>query len=323
MDCFFCDRQEDILLENSLFFSRLDEFPISPGHTLIAPKAHVPSFFDCADVSSLFSLIQETYALLQERYKPDGFTIGINEGRAAGRTVDHFHIHIIPRYTGDVENPIGGVRNIFPFAGDYLKCDFCVELKKGFFNFSGEQFNRVLYETENFAVIPSLGHIVPGYLLIIPKRHYISLGAIPSKEYTELEEVQAKVRSVLEQEYGKVLFFEHGPTSITRRGGCCIDHAHLHAIPFSGSILSEVGDWYRQIESYTDVKKQFETGVPYFFVEEKARFLFPAIDTPSQYLRRLVAAQVDKPWDWAVYLGMEEMKETFNRLKDKFGETNI
>ena len=98
-----------------------DEFPVSIGHTLIIPKRHVESLFELTDeeLKDIYTLIVQSKNKLDELYKPDGYNIGINEGRAAGRTIDHVHIHIIPRYIGDVENPRGGIRGVIPDKKEY------------------------------------------------------------------------------------------------------------------------------------------------------------------------------------------------------------
>ena len=127
MKCFFCDIQnkEDSqrFAENKLFFARFDDFPVSKGHCEIIPKAHIISFFDLTgeQVLSLYELLEKIKEILGEKFNPDGYNVGINEGKAAGRTQDHLHVQIIPRYEGDVENPRGGIRNIIPNKGDYKK----------------------------------------------------------------------------------------------------------------------------------------------------------------------------------------------------------
>lgn len=125
--CLFCDRdnfkEHRIIFENELFYARWDNFPISKGHAEIVPKKHIISFFDLSkeELIQMFDLLKRTKQLIEEKYRPDGYNIGINEGKAAGRTINHLHIHIIPRYFGDVFNPIGGVRNIIPEKGDYTR----------------------------------------------------------------------------------------------------------------------------------------------------------------------------------------------------------
>lgn len=113
--CVFCCCREYVS-ENNLAFAIYDKYPVSPGHMLIIPKRHVSSFFETTaeEKVALLDLLAECReALINERH-PDGFNIGINDGQPAGQTVMHLHIHLIPRYTGDIENPRGGVRGVIP-----------------------------------------------------------------------------------------------------------------------------------------------------------------------------------------------------------------
>ncbi len=123
--CLFCDRNNAekhiIIEENNLFYARWDNFPVSKGHAEIVPKKHIDSFFDLTDeeILQLFGLLKKVKNIIQNKYNPGAFNIGINDGIAAGRTIHHLHIHIIPRYKGDVENPRGGIRHIIPGKGGY------------------------------------------------------------------------------------------------------------------------------------------------------------------------------------------------------------
>ncbi len=126
-ECIFCkllrDSPHKIIAQNNTFFAIYDEFPVSRGHALLIPKRHVESFFDITkeELDDLFELIKKVKEIVDKEFNPDGYNIGVNEGRAAGKTIDHLHIHLIPRYEGDVENPVGGVRNVIPGKSDYMK----------------------------------------------------------------------------------------------------------------------------------------------------------------------------------------------------------
>jgi diadenosine tetraphosphate (Ap4A) HIT family hydrolase len=121
MDCIFCHLDRLILIESALSLAFLDGFPVSKGHTLIIPKRHVVSIWDLStqEYVDAFNLLREVKDLLQKKYEPQGFNVGVNFGEAAGQTVRHAHIHLIPRYTGDVPSSRGGVRNIIPGKGNY------------------------------------------------------------------------------------------------------------------------------------------------------------------------------------------------------------
>ena len=112
--CLFCTDPQGVSLTNELAYSARDTYPASPGHSVVVPKRHVASFFDLTteEVTACMELIKQERALLDAEFKPDGYNIGVNIGPAAGQSIMHVHIHIIPRYKGDVENPQGGVRHV-------------------------------------------------------------------------------------------------------------------------------------------------------------------------------------------------------------------
>ena len=109
---------------NALCFAIFDSFPVSPGHVLVITRRVVPTYFDCtaAEQAAVMELVGEVKRLLDERLdpKPDGYNVGFNAGAAAGQTVPHVHVHVIPRYAGDMPDPRGGVRHVIPERGNYL-----------------------------------------------------------------------------------------------------------------------------------------------------------------------------------------------------------
>ena len=121
--CVFCDNIEKsrILFETTEWIAFYDAYPVTNGHTLIVPKEHFETFFDLPDrlKDSLLFRIQDVKNILDKEFHPDGYNIGFNCGEAAGQSVMHFHLHIIPRYKGDVENPRGGVRGVIPSKQNY------------------------------------------------------------------------------------------------------------------------------------------------------------------------------------------------------------
>ncbi|WP_022847380.1 MULTISPECIES: HIT family protein [unclassified Desulfurobacterium] len=117
MDCPFCRREElPVVLSNEYSFAIFDRYPVTPGHMLIIPKRHVSSWFDITkeERESILELIEEGKKLLDANFHPDGYNIGINIGKAAGQTIFHLHVHLIPRYEGDIDDPTGGVRGVIP-----------------------------------------------------------------------------------------------------------------------------------------------------------------------------------------------------------------
>jgi diadenosine tetraphosphate (Ap4A) HIT family hydrolase len=121
--CVFCEQfdKSRIVYEDSTWIAVYDNYPVSKGHTLLIPKRHCETFFDLNDFETgiLSHIINVIKLILDEKFKPDGYNIGCNCGEAAGQTVMHCHIHIIPRYNGDMENPRGGVRGVIPSMQKY------------------------------------------------------------------------------------------------------------------------------------------------------------------------------------------------------------
>lgn len=120
--CPFCNLPATrILGGNELAFIASDGFPVSPGHALIIPRRHVGSFFEttAAERASLLQLLDQAKTIIDAEFRPDACNIGINDGRAAGQTVPHLHIHLIPRYAGDSADPRGGVRWVLPEKAKY------------------------------------------------------------------------------------------------------------------------------------------------------------------------------------------------------------
>ena len=122
MTCVFCTLpKERIVASNDDGVAIRDGFPICPGHTLVIPRRHVSSFFDISrdEREALFALVEQVKLTLDQELAPNGYNLGINDGPAAGQTVGHLHIHVIPRYNGDCSDPRGGVRWIIPEKADY------------------------------------------------------------------------------------------------------------------------------------------------------------------------------------------------------------
>ena len=120
-DCVFCNNVEPIITENEYWYAIYDKYPVSKGHTLLITKRHISSFFDLTseEIEQMYDMIYYIKNKLDIEYFPDGYNIGVNCGRAAGQTIPHCHIHIIPRYNDDVENPIGGIRGVIPNKQKY------------------------------------------------------------------------------------------------------------------------------------------------------------------------------------------------------------
>lgn len=120
--CPFCEPDADrVWLENKIGIAVWDAFPVTEGHTLVVPRQHVASIYmlPAEDQAALWHLVAQARQRLNDDLHPDGFNIGLNDGEAAGQTILHAHIHIIPRRDGDVADPRGGLRWVIPEKARY------------------------------------------------------------------------------------------------------------------------------------------------------------------------------------------------------------
>jgi len=122
-ECFFCKcvEEKDFELENDLAIARFDDFPINKGHLDIIAKRHIKDWWETTTEErvAIFNLLDEAKKIIDQKFNPDGYNIGMNLGEKAGQTIMHLHVHLIPRYAGDAPNPKGGVRAIIPEKQNY------------------------------------------------------------------------------------------------------------------------------------------------------------------------------------------------------------
>jgi len=118
--CPFCNWAEPVL-ENPLAYAIYDKYPVTDGHMLVVSKRHYPDFFESTgeEIEAIFDLVRKIKTYLDARYRPHGYNVGINCGTSAGQTIMHLHIHVIPRYKGDMDDPTGGVRGVIPARQKY------------------------------------------------------------------------------------------------------------------------------------------------------------------------------------------------------------
>lgn len=127
MGCLFCRiwsvREREFIYANDSFYSFYDPNPVSKGHALIIPKRHMNSLVDLREKEQIdfFDALRKVRKSIDTKFNTHSYNIGVNEERAAGQTIMHLHVHVIPRYEGDVKNPAGGIRNVIPGKGNYTE----------------------------------------------------------------------------------------------------------------------------------------------------------------------------------------------------------
>jgi len=178
-------------------------------------------------------------------------------------------------------------------------CRLCAEIQGG-----GQTkiWNRPLFESENFLVLPSLGALVEGWLLLLPKTHHVCVGAMTDDLMREMYSIKGTVGSLLEKRYGSITIFEHGPSREGTSVGCGVDHAHLHFTPLSFDLARAVApflpngaDWVTAQQE--DCRDAFLHGQDYLYLEQpvgKGRLL-TASGIGSQLFRRAIAMHLGSP----------------------------
>lgn len=212
------------------------------------------------------------------------------------------------------------------------ECDFCDEFSSGQHNayarvYGPSAASRVLVDGP-FRILPTLGQITEGHLLIVPDKHACALADLSGEQTEQLEDLCLKLKLVLRRAYGECVFFEHGMRGIGS-GGCGIDHAHMHAVPVKANgvltILMQQFDG-STVGSLGEVKKNLSCNSSYLFFEDFSgqRYVFPVDNLPSQYMRKLVADSIGKAdWDWRQCGREPELASTMQRLSPLFQPSAI
>jgi diadenosine tetraphosphate (Ap4A) HIT family hydrolase len=197
--------------------------------------------------------------------------------------------------------------------------------------------SKVLYESDNFFVAPTIGPIgIEGYLLVLSKECFHGMGEVPESLYQELDEVQEHTSRVIEEVYGsRPQIFEHGPRIKQFRGGGCLDHAHLHIVPKVNIMnniavdllnrLSETNKFYRvdRVEGYKRVIDIFNERKSSYFIAESPEKKRTVVEVnfyiPSQYMRRMIAdIRGTNDWNWKEFPQLDVVDRTIETLTGKF-----
>lgn len=189
--------------------------------------------------------------------------------------------------------------------------------------------DRILFQTANWVVMPTLGCFVNGYLLIVSKEHIPSISFCSDIMLDELEFLIQDIRKINCKLYhSDSVLFEHGMVSVEERGGCCVDHAHVHILPFNEEIDAEIcknAAEKVEIEMLTNVKQLVEKACrSYLLYENKAgkRVIIFSDYIPSQYMRQIISKKIgkEKEWDWREHFFLVNILQTIKELKPSFDQ---
>lgn len=202
-----------------------------------------------------------------------------------------------------------------------VNCALCKALK----NPRKDKFwNIPLFQTDHFWVLPSLGAMVDGWLLIVPKEHYLCMGEVPETLEAEFSELRHQVVDRLKAFYNKpVVSFEHGPSRILKRTGCGVDHAHVHFVPFAGDIVKlaqpYVGNrsgWYSATPER--MREAYAAGLDYLYADSPGReaVMVTSREFSSQVFRRAIAdsLQISNEYQWREFPRLGTVENTINDL---------
>ena len=162
---------------------------------------------------------------------------------------------------------------------DSIECTFCQKFDQELFHTLHPIFDKIIWDNNDFVIVPARGSLVEGYLLIFPRKHYHSLAHLPPNLLSSLCKIKSATRKMLTTHFTSPIFFEHGTVCRTKRAGSSIVHAHLHCVPFEKDLVPRLLllHRYKTIDKFEDIAKQLEKHQSYIYFEsqnqEKFRLL--------------------------------------------------
>lgn len=178
-------------------------------------------------------------------------------------------------------------------------------------------------ESSNFVALPSLGSLVEGWLLLVPREHYISMGALPVALVSEMEEMKAQLAEQVGSRFGEVCVFEHGPAFESRKVGCSVDHAHLHIVPLAFDLekaanpfMPHDSEWSKA--AWGQCREAHLAGRDYLYFEQPlgSGCISTHSEFGSQVFRKAIASQIGRPNDfnWREFPELDTVARTINVL---------
>jgi inosine/xanthosine triphosphate pyrophosphatase family protein/diadenosine tetraphosphate (Ap4A) HIT family hydrolase len=211
-----------------------------------------------------------------------------------------------------------------PTGRPSAECAFCQEIdghaSSVYHELLGHEIpSRVLHRTPHFLVFPPLGQFIEGGLLLVTREHRISMAHLSPSEFDDLERLTAETAALLRERYGcRGLFFEHAPLSAGEKGTCCVDHAHWNVFPARVDVHRHLKKFpHVQIGALAELGPLArQKGYLFLQTNEGDRYVYDAGVVPSQYVRKIITAELGMPerWHWREYLGLEELKRTLATL---------
>jgi len=192
--------------------------------------------------------------------------------------------------------------------------------------FENKDYNTPVFETNNFVVVPSLGSLIEGWLLIVPKAYYLNFSQLSEGLMAEVDSIvqhlQGRLLPLFENEH--YVLFEHGPADLLSKAGCGVDYAHLHWVPFGFDLLKGVHNFlgldfaWQEIDGLKDIRNRDNTQQDYLYLQDQdgRHFLTSQFTVPSQTFRQVIAHYLKQPerYDWKAYDGAEHIRSVYDKL---------
>ncbi len=202
-------------------------------------------------------------------------------------------------------------------------CVFCHKFSTKFL-IKQKWFDKELTSTDDFVVVPALGALVEGYLMIVTKNHYRSMALLTAHQLDNLEILKNQTRQKLIELYKNPIIFEHGPTNLATSIGSCIDHAHFQILPFEYDLLPKLQANYdlKPIKHLSNLTEFGKKDKPYIFFENNSGQMFVILTdkVPNQHIRRLIANAlgISDQYDYAIFPNYDLISKTINKLSPHF-----
>src|SRR5579871_5347966 len=189
---------------------------------------------------------------------------------------------------------------------------------------TNDPWNAPLFETPNFVVLPSLGSLIEGWLLIVPKQHFVSFGAVPDSFVAEFLRLKDAMSALMLRNYGTVSAFEHGPSDVGRKVGCGVDHAHMHLVPADFDLAAAVAPYLPKDTRWTDAnltdcRHAYVQRADYLYLEQpigQGR-LIRGVELGSQVFRKAIASKLGifEQYDWRTHFQIPKINDTIRMLR--------
>jgi len=212
-------------------------------------------------------------------------------------------------------------------------CRLCRKLTKEKIDLESNPWDTIILQSQNFVVLPTVGAIVKGWVLVVPKKHYLCMGALENYLLAELNELCDFVSSKLQSYYGPVAIFEHGPSKPKQLIGCGVDHAHLHIVPTRCNLVEGVRQVFTDslkwngVTGIKEATKYYIKGLPYLYINQPmyGTYLATHKNIPSQLFRKAISLYAGVPhrYDWRNFPEKDNVIDTLETLKEWKIQNNI